>query len=93
MDRLIEDGLPRSRIKPMMSPLSCAEQRLARGLGWECIPDPSRGPGWCRFHYQNIHVWRIKDGWRRARLIGQRNYIGDQTWPTLQDALTKGSVP
>lgn len=69
-----------------------AEVSLAEGLGWRCFEDPARGPGWCRFRKGSVHVWAIKDGWRRARLVHDF-YVGHQTWPTLQEALTAGVAP
>lgn len=46
-----------------------AENKLARSLGWEPIPDPWRGLGWCKFIKGGWWVWQTPDlNWVRANL-------------------------
>lgn len=79
--------------RPPMSQVNAAEQDMATKLGWTCFPDPARGIGWCRFRRGPVHVWRIKDGWRRARHVHNSIFVGERDWKTLQEALTEGSLP
>lgn len=65
------------------------ENRMARSLGWECVLDPWRGAGWCKFVKGDVWVWIARDlNWVRANLEDS-TFKQHQKFSNLRAALSE----
>lgn len=61
------------------------ENELAKSFGYACVLDQKRGFKHCRFHADDVHIWKSRH-WIRAKLV-DKHYRYHTKHETLAEAL------